>query len=196
MFKNLQPWFPDQCNKKQEGESYCARCSSASSWTGSRAMSATLRCAVARLGLLSKRNGPASFMGVFCPSPMGTRVAAARAKGAEDVGVADLAMMDSGKFLFTGALVEARMGTGCDTEPREGPASPSELESVPDGFAIETLFIMAVRSSSSRPPVSIAGSGSGSGDFGWVVSEALRASATSSLSYSSSGGSTSASKSA
>jgi hypothetical protein len=133
---------------------------------------------------------------------MGT-TPAARAKGVEEVGVADRAMMESGKFLFIGALVEAMMGTGCEIEPREGPASFSELESVPEGLCdgeadpIETLCIMAVKSSSSRPPVSIAGSGSGSGDFGCVLVEAWSASSTSSLSNSSSsGGSTSASRSA
>lgn len=111
-------------------------------------------------------------MGVFCPSPSGARVAAAKANGAEEVGVADRAIIESGKFLLIGALVEAMMGTGCDIEPLEGPASTSELESVPEGFRegevepMETLFIIAVKSSSSRPPVSMAGSGSGSGDFG------------------------------
>lgn len=92
--------------------------------------------------------------------------------------MADRAMMESGKFLFIGALVEAMMGTGCETEPREGLLSPSEPESVPEGLCdgeadpIEALCIMAVKSSSSRPPVSIAGSGSGSGDFGCVLVEA------------------------
>ena len=141
-------------------------------------------------------------MGVFCPSPMGAMIAP-RAKGAEDVGVADRAIMDSGRFRLSGALVEAMMGTGCEIEPREGLLSPSEPESVPEGLCdgeadpIETLCIMAVKSSSSRPPVSIAGSGSGSGDFGCVLVEACTASSTPSLSYSSSsGGSTSASRSA
>jgi hypothetical protein len=166
-------------------------------------MSVTFRCTAVRLGVLSKRNGPASFMGVFCPSPIGANVAA-KANGAEEVGVADRAIMDSGRFLFIGALVEAMMGTGCEIEPREGPVSPSELESVPEGFcdaeaeSMDTLLIMAVKSSSSRPPVSIAGSGSGSRAFGCVLVEAWVASSTSSLSNSSSssGGSTSASRSA
>ena len=73
-------------------------------------------------------------MGVFCPSPIGAKVAAAKAKGAEEVGVADRAMIESGKFLLIGAFVEATMGTGADIEPRESPASTSELESVPEGF--------------------------------------------------------------
>jgi hypothetical protein len=123
---------------------------------------------------LSKRKGPASFMGVFCPSPMGVMIAA-RAKGAEDVGVADRAIMEPGRLRFSGALVEAMIGTGCEIELREGPVSPSELESVPEGFcdgeveSTETLFIIAVKSSSSRPPVSITGSGSGSRDFCCVL---------------------------
>jgi hypothetical protein len=113
-------------------------------------------------------------MGVFCPSPMGAMIAA-RANGAEDVGVADRAIIDSGRFRLSGTLVEAVMGTGCEIELREGPVSPSELESVPEGFcdgeaeSTETLFIMAVKSSSSRPPVSIAVSGSGSIDFSCVL---------------------------
>lgn len=96
-------------------------------------MSVIFRCAATRLEL-SKTNGPASFMGVFCPSPIGAKVAAAKAKGAEEVGVADRAMIESGKFLLIGAFVEATMGTGADIEPRESPASTSELESVPEGF--------------------------------------------------------------
>lgn len=119
--------------EKEKSKAHDAACSSGCSWTGSRAMSVIFRCAATRLEL-SKTNGPASFMGVFCPSPMGAKVAAARAKGAEEVGVADRAMIESGKFLLIGALVEAMMGTGCDIEPREGPASTSELESVPEGF--------------------------------------------------------------
>jgi hypothetical protein len=160
--------------KKKEEGNYGEKLSSGCSWTGSRAMSAKFRCAAARLGLLSKRNGPASFMGVFCPSPIGA-IIAARAKGAEDVGVADRAIIDSGRFRLSGVLVEAMMGTGCEIELREGPVSPSELESVPEGCcdgeaeSTETLFIMAVKSSSSRPPVSIAGSGSGSRDFSCVL---------------------------
>lgn len=162
--------------EKEEGRDYGEAFSSGCSWTGSRAISATFRCTAARLGLLSKRNGPASFMGVFCPSPIGA-VIAARAKGADDVGVADRAIMESGRFRLSGALVEAMMGTGCEMELREGPVSPSELESVPEGFcdseveSTETLFIMAVKSSSSRPPVSIEGSGSGSIVLGCVLVE-------------------------
>ena len=101
-------------------------------------------------------------MGVLGPS--GIKTPAAKAKGVDDVGVADLAIKDSGRFRLTGAFVEAMMGTACEVEALEGPASPSELDSTADWLGegeverTDTEFIMAVKSASSRWPDSTGGS--------------------------------------
>lgn len=77
----------------------------------------------------SKTNGPISFMGVFGPPSCNTP--AANANCVVDVGVADLAMMESGNVLLFDAMDDGTMGTGSEVAV-EDRATMSVSPSEPD----------------------------------------------------------------
>jgi len=110
-----------------------------------------------RAEAVSKTNGPTSFIGVAGPPSLSRPAVSANC--VVDVGVVDLAMIESGSVLLTGALVDVMIGRARDVAVDDCVASASASDAEPDdsvsglGDGDESLasaeFIIAEMSSSS-----------------------------------------------